>query len=139
VTLSGNIHSLGKVLDVNNEIYNILEYSHMEIIGENINKIMPDILGSIHNDLMRNYFETSVSEVIGKDKLVYAMNKSGYLVPCSLMIKVYPNLDEGIRVIGFLRKFEHHTGNRSKKNEEEVQNISSKVKFLTQIKKIINC
>jgi len=121
---------LGKVLDVNNEIYNILEYSHMELIGENINKIMPDILGNIHNELMRNYFETSVSEFIGKDKSVFAMNKSGYLVPCSLMIKVYPNLDEGIRVIGFLRKIEyHHSGHRSKKNEEEAHNNSLKVNY----------
>jgi hypothetical protein len=30
----------------------------------------------------------------------------GYLVPCALMIKVLPNLIEGIQIAGFLREVE---------------------------------
>jgi len=52
---------------------------------------------------MRNYFETSDPKVIGHERLVFPLNKDGYIVPCSLMIKVLPNLDEGIRLVGFLK------------------------------------
>ncbi len=46
---------------------------------------------------MLRYFETNVSNnIIGIERIVLPINKGGYLVPCSLMIKILPNLDEGI-------------------------------------------
>lgn len=53
---------------------------------------------------MKNYFETSEAKVIGQERIVFPINKHGYMVPCSLMIKVLPNLDEGIRLVGFLKE-----------------------------------
>jgi len=103
---SGNIHSMGKVLDASSEMTNILNFSHSEIIGQSINQIMPEIIGMNHDALMMRYFQTSVPNVIGRERPVFPMNKAGYIVPCALMIKVYPNLDQGIRVVGFLRKLE---------------------------------
>jgi len=35
-----------------------------------------------------------------------SLNKSGYIVPSTLMIKVLPNLDEGIQIVGFLKEIE---------------------------------
>lgn len=32
------------------------------------------------------------------------MNKKGYIIPCSLLAKILPNLDQGIRIVGFLRQ-----------------------------------
>jgi len=70
---------------------------------------MPDIIGLNHDALMMRYFETSVPYVIGRERPVFPMNKAGYIIPCALMIKVYPNLDQGIRVVGFLRKIESNS------------------------------
>ena len=53
--------------------------------------------------MQRNYLETSEPKVIGLERLVLCQNKLGYLVPCTLMIKVLPNLDEGIQIVGFLK------------------------------------
>jgi len=97
---------MGKVLDANNETMNLLNFAHSDIIGQNVNQIMPEIIGTNHNAFMNRYFETSVPSVIGKERPVFPMNKAGYIVPCALMIKIYPNLDQGIRVVGFLRKIE---------------------------------
>ena len=106
ITCSGNYNNLGTVTNINNEIVRILEWSKGDIIGQNITRIMPKIIADGHDGMMRRYFETSESVIIGKERIVFPVNKSGYLVPCSLMIKVLPTLDEGIRVVGFLKDLE---------------------------------
>jgi len=106
IMCSGNIHTMGKVLDANNETMNLLNFAHSDIIGQNVSQIMPEIIGTNHDAFMMRYFETSVPSVIGRERPVFPMNKAGYIVPCALMIKIYPNLDQGIRVVGFLRKIE---------------------------------
>jgi hypothetical protein len=67
---------------------------------------MPKAIADLHDGFMRNYFETSEAKVIGIERVVFPVNKSGYVVPCTLMIKVLPNLDEGIRMVGFLKDIE---------------------------------
>ena len=57
---------------------------------------MPKFYSDSHDLFMKNYLETSESKIIGLERVVLALNKSGYLVACTLMIKILPNLDEGI-------------------------------------------
>ena len=102
-TVSGNLSSIGTIKNVNNEITRILGFSKPDLIGQNISRIIPKIIGDLHDGFMKNYFETSDSKVIGVERVVFPLNKEGYVVPCSLMIKVLPNLDEGIRLVGFLK------------------------------------
>ncbi len=107
ITLSGNLNSMGIVTNSNNEISRILNYSKNEIVGQNISRIMPRYLANVHDGFMRNYFETSKARnVIGIERFVLPINKAGYLVPSTLMIKILPNLDEGIQVVGFLKDVE---------------------------------
>lgn len=43
-----------------------------------------------------------------------------YLICCSLMIIVLPNLNEGIQIVGFLKEIEEQTQNiLSSRNEKE--------------------
>jgi len=103
VTCSGNFNSIGIVTNTNSEITRILGYSTNDIIGQNINRILPKVHADLHDGFMRVYLESSESKVIGSERLVFPQNKQGYLVPCTLMIKVLPNLDEGIQIVGFLK------------------------------------
>ena len=77
------------------------------MISQNINRIMPKIIGDSHDFYMRRYFESSEKRVIGEERVVFPVNKAGYMVPCTLMIKVLPTLDDGIRVVGFLKDIEN--------------------------------
>lgn len=117
---------MGKVLNANPETMKILEYPHTEMIGLNITHIIPEVIGEVHDDLMKRYFDTSVPHVMGRERAIFPQTKSGYILPCALMIKIYPNLDEGIRVVGFLRKIEHTFLNRSRPDREPVQ-LNTKV------------
>lgn len=36
-------------------------------------------------------------------RLLFVLNKRGFIVPCSLTTKIVPSLEKGIQAIGFLR------------------------------------
>ncbi len=58
---------------------------------------MPKYLAEVHNKFMKDYFEnTKKDTIVGKERFVLPINKQGYLVPCTLMIKILPNLEDGI-------------------------------------------
>ena len=66
--------------------------------------IMPEILGMNHNSYIENYFknnnQTNVNDVI--EMLVFAQHMNGYIIPCYKMVRLVPNLENGIQFIGFL-------------------------------------
>ena len=102
ITVSGNFNKMGTIKNVNNEITRILGFSKGDIIGQNVNRIIPKYLAELHDTLMRNYFETSETKIIGQERVVFPLSKKGYIVPCTLMIKILPNLENGVRLVGFL-------------------------------------
>lgn len=103
--MSGNKSNLGVIQNTNHELYEILGYDKKDIMGQNINMIMPSLIGDYHNKIIQHFFEKSSSELsVSHERLVLAQNMKGYLVPCSLLVRLLPNLDKGIQFIGFLTK-----------------------------------
>jgi len=126
ITVSGNQNKMGMIKNINNEITRILGFSKADLIGQNVNRIIPKYLAEIHDGLMRSYFETSESKVLGLERLVFPLTKKGYVVPCTLMIKVLPDLTNGVRLVGFLNEVENENGftkNAEFENEEKVHYI----------------
>mgnify|MGYP000952821047 CR=1 FL=1 len=121
VTLSAHIKSMGQIVNTNNEISRILGYAKSEVIGQNITKIQPKVFGEIHNAILENYFDNADNKVYGTEKLVFPVNKQGYIVPCTLMSKILPSLDEGLRLVGFLKEVDGLTinGGQIEYNSEE--------------------
>lgn len=111
ITVNGNNNSndLGKVTNVNNEI-KMIDMNKKDLEDQNISKIMPKVIGDLHNGFMKNYFETSQPKIIGLEREVFPINKKGYMVPSTLMVKVLPTLSEGIRMVGFLKDIEKDSG-----------------------------
>ncbi|EAR83935.1 PAS domain S-box protein (macronuclear) [Tetrahymena thermophila SB210] len=119
ITVSGNLNSVGIVTNSNNEVFRMLGFQKNEIIDQNISKIMPRVYGNLHDSFIHRYLETSESRVIGVERSVMCLNKQGYIVPCTLMIKVLPNLDDGIQIVGFLKEIENQDI-KSQLDREEV-------------------
>lgn len=68
---------------------------------------MPKVVSEIHDNFLKKFLDTSVAgSTINQERLVLCLNKQGYLVACSLMIKVLPSLSEGITLVGFLKEME---------------------------------
>ena len=121
ITCSGNFNSIGTVTNSNNEITRILGYSKNDIISQNISRIMPKVYADLHDGFMRCYLETSESKIIGLERLVFPQNKQGYLIPSTLMIKVLPNLNEGIQIVGFLKDIDNSSAYMQNSYETDEQ------------------
>ena len=53
---------------------------------------------------MQQYFETARKKVLDRVRELVAVDKNGYMVTINLLVKVFPNLKQGLLFIGFLRK-----------------------------------
>ena len=98
--ISGNKNKLGKILDCSNNFSKIFGYQKNEIIGKNINILIPEIFHKKHNLLIlkrANDDKLSFYEKLNNkkkfhpnyiDKEIYCITKSKFLL--SLKIKIYP-------------------------------------------------
>jgi PAS domain S-box-containing protein len=116
IIVSGNTNDLGKCITLNNDVKKLYEFSNKEIIGQEINKIMPPVYEKLHTQFLKNFFEDRQVErkSLHEERVVYAVNKKGYLIPSSLMIKLMPDFkNSSIRIVGFLNheaSYEHLQG-----------------------------
>ena len=51
---------------------------------------MPSVFGDIHDKFIQDFLDTTQSKILNKEKVVYAKSKEGYLIPCTIMIKLMP-------------------------------------------------
>ena len=80
---------IGIVMNCNNEIGRVLGYTKNEILGQNISRIQPKCYADYHDNILRTYLENAESKNIGVERLILPQAKNGYVVGCSLMVKVY--------------------------------------------------
>ncbi len=64
---------------------------------------MPPLIALKHAQIMLNFFESG-HYTVAADKLVLPLHKLGYIVPCSFLHRVVPNLNRGLQLIGFISK-----------------------------------
>ena len=104
VTISGNYRKIGMITNSNSQITQLLGYNKVDIIGEKIETIMPKIFADSHDRLLFKYLDSPNSQ-LNIERTVYPINAKGYIVPSMLTAKILPNLENGIQIVGFLRKF----------------------------------
>lgn len=77
-------------------------YTSSEVIGRNVNIIMPDDYGRDHDSFLKQYLETGEARIIGIGREVRARNKSGKEFPVELSVgeAITP---EGRQFVGILR------------------------------------
>jgi PAS domain S-box-containing protein len=92
ITISGNTHTLGVILHCNTQVKSIIGYYMSDLIGQNISRVMPKIIGDHHDEILKGYLETSEERLNGKERFAPMINKEGFLVPCTIMTKSLPNL-----------------------------------------------
>lgn len=93
VSVSANPDSFGKILGVGSQISSMFEYKESDVVGENVRILMPRIIGSVHDQFMLRYFETGEARIMGSNRGVFALKKSGHIFFCELFLTVLPVLD----------------------------------------------
>ncbi|EGR31957.1 PAS domain S-box family protein [Ichthyophthirius multifiliis] len=122
--MSANISTKFYVQNTNYDFTRILGWPKQEIINQNIkNYIMPKLIQSIHDNLVSNYIETSIPKAIGFERLITPVNKDGFIIPCLLMIKILPNLEEGLQFVGFFKEIDEIYCSPYKRNDDNQDQI----------------
>jgi len=117
------INETGKILTFNRAAETLFGYTKDEIIGTNINQLMPEPFASEHSNYLKRYLETGKAKVIGKNIEVTGLRKNKDCFPMHLLINELPPQEDGNRCfIGSLRDI-----TQSKEAEEIQQNYLVKL------------
>ena len=107
--LSANKKDLANIIDLSTNLCPIFGYNRNELLGKNINNLIPELFHKAHNQLLYDFNEKSKNtlfkELFKKDnyipeyleKQVYAISKTKFLVP--IRHKVYLVQTEGNELI----------------------------------------
>lgn len=76
----------GIIEEVNITAIKLLGYTNDELIGNNINIIIPDNLKNKHNDYIKKYLKTGVSQIIGIGREVDVVRKDKSIFHADLLI-----------------------------------------------------
>lgn len=80
------ISDQGIVLSFNESAERMLGYRAEEVIGQNVNILMPTPHRDAHDDYLAHYLHTGERKIIGTGRRVEALHKDGYQVPVRLAI-----------------------------------------------------
>lgn len=84
-----NIDTMGTIIQVNPEVEKSLGYSKEDLIGKNINSILPMPFAKEHDQYLKNYLDSGVKKVIGIGREVPVMRKDGQLFNGFLSVGEY--------------------------------------------------
>ncbi|MCB1159937.1 MAG: PAS domain S-box protein, partial [Leptospiraceae bacterium] len=117
----------GIIQEVNESTKKIFMYSREELIGQNVNILMPEPYKSEHDGYISDYLNTGFKKVIGKFRELKAIKKNGEVFPCELSVNEV-KIEEESFFTGVLRDLTELNLSR-KKQERQLEGM----KVLNQI------
>jgi PAS domain S-box-containing protein len=76
----------GIVLSANAAAVSMFGYSLQEMLGKNVNQLMPDAHARAHDGYIDAYLKTGIEHVLGKGREVQGKHKSGTIFPMHLAV-----------------------------------------------------
>lgn len=80
------IDNKGIITTINSAVTKTFGYDDAELIGKNINILMPEPYHSEHNEYLRSYIETGQAKILGSGRQVLGMNKNGDVFPIEINV-----------------------------------------------------
>lgn len=80
------IDSNGKIESINKAAARLFQYSVEEVLGKNINMLMPEPDHSRHDGYMQRYMHSGEAKIIGKGREVNGLKRDGTIFPFNLAV-----------------------------------------------------
>ena len=103
VMMSGNLESQYLVTHTTSGINKLLGFGKNEIIGNDVDILMPVLFRKNHKKWIDAYFQTGKEIVTNAESVCFGYNKSEHIVYVNQIIKPVPSLEEDIQYIALLR------------------------------------
>ncbi|KAJ3341336.1 hypothetical protein HDU83_006673 [Entophlyctis luteolus] len=103
IKISGERGNLGIITATNDNFNKLFGYCQGEIVGRNINMIVPSPFSELHDGFLRKYLETGSSRVIDVFQQVMGVHKDGYLLPIILCVKHNQEADGKRAFAGYIK------------------------------------
>ena len=100
IIISGERKNIGVIKHSTSKVVEIIGYTPHQLLGQNINTIMPKFIGNMHDDVLRNYLEMSQSQFDYVERIVPMMDLNNFMVLARVLTKPFPNLLNGLELIG---------------------------------------
>ncbi|MDF1678703.1 MAG: PAS domain S-box protein, partial [Legionellaceae bacterium] len=100
----------GIVQSVNQAMTALFQYSERELVGQPIEKLMPEPYAKAHGSYIKRYLETGEKHVIGTGRIVKARRKGGVIFPVFLSVNEFIIEDEHF-FAGIIRDMTEQTAN----------------------------
>ena len=107
----------------NRLLCNVLKISEEDIVGKDINLIIPITVGEVHNYIIKRFFIDGVGRFMKKGRALLARNAHGHLVPVSVKLEFYHHYRYGyafIAMVEFLKEFNLYLDDHNKNHSEDV-------------------
>lgn len=96
------IDEQARILSFNPSAVKLFGYQPEEVVGQNVNMLMPNPYQEEHDTYIENYLKTGVKKIIGIGREVVALRKDGSVVDVELQISEIKLKDKRI-FVGFFR------------------------------------
>jgi len=96
------IDQRGSILGINDATGRMFGYRADELLGENVNKLMPEPDRSDHDGYLARYLETRQAKIIGIGREVTAQHRNGKVFPVHLSVGRVPDATPP-RFVGLMR------------------------------------
>lgn len=80
------INRRGIIQSVNKKVSELFEYDESELLGNNVNMLMPSPYKESHDQFISNFIRTGEAKIIGSGREVTAIKKSGKEFPIELTV-----------------------------------------------------
>lgn len=92
----------GIISSFNDATLQMFDYKYEELLGQNVNILMPEPHQSAHDGYIRSHLQTKKRNIIGSTRELKARRKDGTLFPIELSLSEAP-LEKGYLFSGFIR------------------------------------
>jgi len=122
----------GKIVTITKNLCRTLGFTHQQLSGQKVNKMMPTMFARNHDRFLRSFVEKGSMKMLKfKEQIYYARTVNKYLFPVSLKLKVDYTHSDGLYSVAFMRptmtKSEYILMNNYGKIEEITEGIYNKL------------